>query len=383
MRFVMKKCASVLIPVLCFLLVFGGPASKAAEVPYFTFRLDESSAAGGDAVRLCIEANRMENPAAGFRIRLSYDSDFLEFSGTETSSRIGSGTFQINPDGDPIYGVYVCDTQKGYAPSLSGNIISFVFRVRDGAPKTSTELSVCIDQICDFSAEQLNLTCGGNLTLKITSGLSGKAGLDSLEPLAGTLEPEFSPDVYSYAMRVGYDVDSVKFRADAAEGGTVKVSRKSLNAAGTQTRITVTVTAEDGKTKELYTVTVSRAAKPVSSAAGSPSAMSGSICSGSKGKAEAFSVSLPESLPEARTESRLDSSAAEKENPEETLSAPVPAGSELASRPGSAFETETVTRNLYFVGNRMPEYLIGMLVCALCVVTGIALCLWLGIAPKK
>lgn len=357
----MKGRSFVLLPVLCFFLLrFFCPAAGAAAVPYFTFGIDESPASEGDTVRLRIDANRMDDPAAGFRIRVGYDGDLLEYTGTETSSRIGSGTFQINPDGDPIYGVYVCDTSKGYAPSLSGNIISFVFRVREGARGEDTDLSVSIDQICNFDAEQLSLTCSGELPLRIDPGLSSEAALESLEPLVGTLEPEFSREVYQYALRVGYEVDSVEFRADAADGGTVKISRKTLNRAGTQTQIVVTVTAEDGKTKALYTVTVERAARPETSAAGS-----GPVSGGG-----------PEE------ESRAASGAGQG-NTEEGRQSSVPAGASPVSRKENAGEAETVTRNLYFVGNRMPEYLVGMLACALCIVTGIALCLWLGIKPKK
>lgn len=380
----MKGRSFVLLPVLClFLLQFFCPAAEAAAVPYFSFSLDESPASEGDTVRLRIDANRMDDPAAGFRIRVGYDGDLLEFTGTETSSRVGNGTFQINPDGNPIYGIYVCDTSKGYAPSLSGNIISFVFKVREGARRRNTDLSVSVDQICNFDAEQLNLTCSGELPLRIDPGPSSEAALESLEPLAGTLEPEFSPDVYQYALRVGYDVDSVEFRASAAGRGTVKINRKTLNRAGTDTQIVATVTAEDKKTQARYTVTVERVARPESSSsAGSRSAPGGTVSLVTGGGPGPESAAVPGAEQEGAPAPGSGNGGAGE--PAEGEREPyVPAGAAPVSRQDSAGGAETATRNLYFVGNRMPEYLVGMLACALCIVTGIALCLWLGIKPKK
>lgn len=379
----MKGRSLIRLSILCFFLLgIFCPDVGAASTPYFVFSLDKTPASGGDTVRLRVRANSMEDPAAGFRVRVGYDEELLEYTGTETSSRIGNGTLEINPDGNPIYGVYVCAASKGYAPSLSGNIISFVFRVRDGASKGNTELTVCIDQLCNFNAKQLGLTCKGKLPLKIKKGPSSEAALDSLEPLVGTLRPEFSPDVYSYTLRVRHDVDSVEFRADAADGGSVKINRKSLHRAGTETQIVATVTAEDGKTKEYYTVTVRRAPKPASVSSGSRSAPTGAASAGSGNRPYTQAGSELESWRQSAPEPVPGTAGTESRNSAETRSRG-PAGTSPVSRPESAEGAQTVTRNLYFVGNRMPEYLVGMLACALCVVTGVALSLWLGIKPKK
>lgn len=376
----MKTRVFVWVLLLCLLLpeIFLSGVRAAAE-PYFTFRLDGSPAAEGDTVRLRVSADPGQDSPAGFRIRVWYDTDLLELTGTETSSRLASGTFRVNPDGNPIYGVYVCDTEKGYAPSLTGNLISFVFRVRGGARRKNAEISVCVDQMCDFNAKQLNRTSTGKMTLQTESGVSSEASLDWLEPAEGTLDPDFSPDVHTYVLRVGDAADSVEFRADAAENGSVKISRKTLNRAGTDTKITVTVTAADGKTKDRYFITVRRAAKPASSASESRPAAS------RKKASSAVRSAAPESAPKDSPGAVSREETAAKEKGRETESQVLERPDASSADPGAPVPagTGTAARNLYFVGNRMPEYLVGMLACALCIVTGIALSLWLGIHPKK
>lgn len=382
----MKRRFFVLLPVLCLILLcFFSTAAGADALPYFTFSLEKSSVSQGDTVRLRVTANRMEDPAAGFRVRVSYDGDLLEYAGAETSSRIANGAFEVNPDGDPIYGVYVCDPSKGYAPSLSGNVIFFDFRVKNGVRGKTADFSVCIDQICNFRAEQLNLTCSGELPLRISAETSPEAVLESLEPLTGELEPEFAPDVYSYTLRVGSEVDSVEFRADASDGGTVKINRKSLGRAGTTTRITATVTARGRKAKSLYTVAVMRAAGSAASQAVSrPPSGSAVSRSQGEGKKKAGSRVPPDPGNGASWDSeRTDAGVREADRTVPDFFASVPEEIRSPAQPEASERAAAVTRNLYFVGNRMPEYLIGMLACALCIVTGVALCLWLGIRPKK
>lgn len=380
----MKRRFLILLPVLCLILTcFFSTAASAGALPYFTFSLEKSTVSQGDAVRLRVSANRTGEPAAGFRIRVGYDGDLLEYMGAETSSRIEEGSFEVNSDGNPIYGVYVCDPSKGYAPSLSGNVISFDFHVKNGVRGKPADFSVCIDQICNFRAEQMNLTCQGKLPLRILSETSPEAALASLEPLTGELEPEFSPDVYFYTLRVGSEVDSVEFRADAADGGTVKINRKSLGRAGTTTRITATVTAEDRKAKSLYTVMVERAAAPtVSHSVSRPSSRSAFSRSRGEGKTKTESRSPPARGPRTSRNARR-AGVREEGGASPGSIASVPETVQPAAPQEAASADAAVTRNLYFIGNRMPEYLVGMLACAFCIVTGVALCLWLGIRPKK
>ncbi|MEF2801255.1 MAG: cadherin-like beta sandwich domain-containing protein, partial [Acutalibacter sp.] len=91
--------------------------------------------------------------------------------------------------------------------------------------------------------------------------LSADASLLSLTPATGTLTPAFDPDVYEYSLTVPFEVTTMTFTAEAPEGATYRVSRKNLGAGGSDTDFEITVTAADGETRQVYTVTVHRSEK--------------------------------------------------------------------------------------------------------------------------
>lgn len=91
------------------------------------------------------------------------------------------------------------------------------------------------------------------------SAASSPCFLTALQPSEGTLEPPFSPDILEYTLPVDSDVQSVTFQANASEGATVSINRKTLYKAGSTTEIVVTVRSEDRKTTKQYTVSVVRA----------------------------------------------------------------------------------------------------------------------------
>ena len=139
--------------LLLFLAAFWGqPAgAKAETAPYFTFSLDRADASAGDLVRVRVQARASADPAAGFRARVFYDSDSLTFAGTESSAKIQSGTLETNSISDPVCCVYVCNTDTSSAPSLSGEVLTFVFQVRGGAKSGQSTVTANIDQICGYS----------------------------------------------------------------------------------------------------------------------------------------------------------------------------------------------------------------------------------------
>ena len=106
--------------------------------------------------------------------------------------------------------------------------------------------------------------------------LSSDAFLLSLTPASGTLTPAFDPDVYEYSLTVPFEVTTMTFTAEAPEGATYRVNRKNLGAGGSDTVFEITVTAADGETRQVYTVTVHRSEKAVSTGgAGTGSGSSG------------------------------------------------------------------------------------------------------------
>lgn len=254
--------------VLLFLLVFlfGAiffPAhTSAAAEEYFQFAVDRQEYRPGDKLYLSIDAQKQEEVAAGFRLCAEYDDTRLSFVRVETSDQIKSKTLYTDSSGNPVRSTYVCNVDMGHPPELSGTVITYVFEVKEGAAAGETDLQIHMDQICNWDGVQLNRDCSASLNFTILAAKSGKAYLNSLKPSNGKLEPVFSPDVLDYTLNVPSSVSTVEFQTEAAENGSVKVSRKTLQKAGSATTITVTALSEDEKERTQYVITVNRAAVP-------------------------------------------------------------------------------------------------------------------------
>ena len=65
-------------------------------------------------------------------------------------------------------------------------------------------------------------------------------------------------------MSVPYEIASLTFTAEAAEGATFWVNRKNLGSGGETVEFRITVTAKDGKTKQIYRISVYRREKETS-----------------------------------------------------------------------------------------------------------------------
>lgn len=370
--------ALVLVPLV--LLVISIVSAQAAAIPYFTYSLDKSSAARGELVKLQINAGQVPDTAAGFRMRISYNAAILSFVRTETSSQIKSGTMVTNSTSNPICSVYVCNVDQGTAPELSGNIISFVFQVKESAAAGNTAIGAHVDQVCNYAAKQLDVDIAESLTVSVKppeEEPSDEAALAGLEPYQGKLVPEFSPDVYQYRMYVNDHVESVEFYARAEEGGSVKINRKSLFKAGTDTPIVATVTSADKQNKAQYVILVSRADKPGAAA---------TVNSGLPSEAE--KTSRPAKTVTTQTEFAEKETAADAADGKDGLpgtpndfTQSQQQAVQTAVQPSA--NTNRVERNIYIIGNQMPVYLVGMLTAALCIMIGIALSFYLKIKPKN
>ena len=310
----------------------------AAAEPSFSFKMDRQSASAGDIVSLHVAVSPAAE-VAGFRLRVAFDSSVLQFAGVSPEARIEPGTMQTNEEADPVCSVYVCNVDRGFAPALSGTILTYRFLVRGGA-KGATELCACVDETCDFSGKDMRLDAfqTNALNLVLPAADAGTS-LKALEPSEGVLQPSFSPEILAYRLDVGAAVDSVSFRTEAADGARVSVSRKTLLAPGSRTPVTVTVTSADGKTKAVYTVMVVRAQK---NAGGSASAAQSS---GKNKKAE-------QALAAARNGT----------------------GSTGTVGGGTASAAAVLQQNpapLTVVQDRMPVFLTGLPAAGLCLVTGV------------
>ena len=152
--------------------------------------------------------------------------------------------------------------------------------------------------------------------------LSGDAYLLSLTPASGTLTPAFEPDIYQYNLTVPFEVTTMTFTAEAPEGATYRVNRKNLGAGGSDTVFEITVTAADGETRQVYTVTVHRSEKAAST--GGAGTGSGSSGGGSASQSSGDG--------DSDTSSGGTEAPPERESTEETV--PVAGGVGESSSPG-------------------------------------------------
>lgn len=387
----MCKRKLFLLPLLIFLISESMPVSSFADtVAYFAYSTDKASACDEDLVKLQVCANETEITAAGFRVRISYDQAVLTYIGTETSSAIKSGTMDTNGSGNPIYSVYVCNTDKKSAPKLRGKIIYYIFQVKKGAAVGKTDISAQIDQICDYDGSQLNADCEKSLSVDIVSALSNKAYLTGLKPSRGNLTPAFSPDIYEYTINVDYNVSSIEFQADAADGGTAKVNRKSLYKAGSDTLIIVTATSADKHEKTKYLITVTRDIKPITPKQSEVSSANSRKSPPSSGSGRSSALYAQESAQTPTAKSSRQSPKAGINSAESTLCAESEQAGLTQSSPSPEPTPESTPQtvaaasagNIYFIEDRMPAYMVGMLSTAICIMTGVILNLWLSPKPK-
>ncbi|WP_283610215.1 cadherin-like beta sandwich domain-containing protein [Faecalispora anaeroviscerum] len=375
----------LLIMIVCAALIGYPCRAFAAATEYFSAALSAQAVYPGETVRVELSANsgalaEGELPAA-FRARLGYDSARLHFLRTETSDQIQSGAFQFYDDGESVTGVYACDGLS--APRLNGVCITFVFSVPEDADPGSAAITVDIDQTADWAERLLpQYDRDTQLSFSIKPALSQDASLQKLVPSTGRLRPDFSPDIAEYDLRVGSNISSVKFQADAADSGSVRVSRQSLQRAGETTEIVVTVTAADKKSKSQYLIRVNRSENP-SSAEPEQSAKPAASSTPEKqstGKQTAEKTSSAQKSKEDATSRATGRSSSKASSSKTSSKASTKASdknhsSPAASDPGTAAETQAVqtagTRNLYLVGGQTDSLPIWILACCVMVLTAL------------
>ena len=157
------------------------------------------------------------------------------------------------------------------APTGNGDVVI----VLPPTTNCNAQGAVCTDDGRMLS-ERVEITVPGPSTDATLSGLT----------LSGvTLSPAFGPDTHSYSAEVGSEVTTVTVSPTANHGGATYVIRLNgaLDADGRVSLgtgasvIAVVVTAGDGATRQTYTVTVTRAASPLTAAAsGAPTSHDGS-----------------------------------------------------------------------------------------------------------
>lgn len=144
-----------------------------------------------------------------------------------------------------------------FTATASENGTVSVSRKTLGAKGSTTEITVTVTSENQEERSEYKIAVFRENEAESTQ----KALLERLVPSAGVLSPPFSPEVHSYEMTVGADVSRIEFSMKAADGGTAKVNRKTLNASGNSTEFKITVSSQDQKNNSEYTVLVYREEK--------------------------------------------------------------------------------------------------------------------------
>lgn len=246
---------STFLFVLALALLWGGSVRAAS----FSASLSVEEGRPGTQVEARFFYNGTLSGVAALRIRLEYDPEVLRFQEVQYGDQLEKGeTATKNEDG--VLSTVV--TLPGEETSLDiGDLLVCSFLVRGDAPLEKTLLRASVFQVVDGNSEPVQEGMETELALHVLPPPSTDARLLSLVPETGQLTPAFHPEVLEYRLSVPFEVTSMTFAAQPAEGASCRVNRESLGAGGSDTLFRITVTAEDGETQRVYQVTVHRQEK--------------------------------------------------------------------------------------------------------------------------
>ena len=244
----MKKLISIaLIAVLCVSLLaihafaantasLDGPAAvRAGDTITLTFKMNGSGLLGAE----------MDAP--------SYDKSQLEL--VKKEKKIG-GDWKVEFTDTRIV---VYDDQQATPINKNTSIFTYTFKVKNLA--VGTEITVSLNNVTLSDGKKDSPVGTVSYCATIAQPLSKDNALKSLTVSNATISPAFDPNTTAYTAEVPFEVSKLDVKAAANDAkAKVTVNSPNLTPNGT-TKVTVTVTAENGSTK-VYTISVKRANDP-------------------------------------------------------------------------------------------------------------------------
>lgn len=234
----------------------------------FSFSLSAQQGDVGDTVGLSVSYDGSLGKIGAFSVRIAFDPKQADYQSLRKSAQLANAYTVTQKANGLIEFVYV-QREEELCVSEAGEMFSFRFRINDDAYGEEVMFRVSVDQVVSPSGADLG-DARETLAFSVNPEPSGDAALLSLIPSEGTLSPDFSPNQFNYVLSVPFEVTSMGFSAEAAEGASWKVNRKNLGAGGSDTEFLLTVTAEDGISKAVYRVTVHREEKLTAAATKTP-----------------------------------------------------------------------------------------------------------------
>lgn len=240
--------------------------SRAAEG--FSFSLSAQHGGAGDTIELSVSYDGSLGEVGAFSAQVSFDPQTVDYRSVRKSEPLRDAYTVVQAGDGFVSSVYV-QKEESLCISQPGELFSYRFRLKDDLSVGEAQFHVAVEQIVSPDGRDLG-SADGTLACTVDPAPSKEAFLLSLTPSAGVLSPDFSSDQFDYSLNVPFEVSSLSFSAEAAEGASWKVNRKNLGAGGSDTLFVLTVTAADGKTKTVYQVTAHREEKQKAAASPTP-----------------------------------------------------------------------------------------------------------------
>ena len=243
---------------VCFWALLFAVCGITAQAAGFSPALSSEEGEPGDVVEISITYDGSLGEVAAFRASVEYDPAVLEYLRPTYGESVREGTVTTVSALGKVESVFTAD--KG-AVLAAGEGITYRFRVAEGAAPGKSSLFVSVFEISSPEPSPLGNDTDVSFDFLVPEPPSSDARLVYLAPDVGELEPGFSPGCLGYTMTVPYEVDAITFIAEPVAGAVCRVNRKNLGSGGSDTVFEITVTAEDGETKNVYQVTVHRQEK--------------------------------------------------------------------------------------------------------------------------
>lgn len=202
----------------------------------------DPSATVGSQVNVNMKVTSSES-LQSVNVMLSYDPDVLEFvSGTNAEGDAGA----IHVRGD------------GGTPNTKTMSFTLTFNARTAG---SSKIAVTSQEVYGSNSQLVTVDQLGSSTVTVGAlqTASKDATLKSLQVSPGTLTPQFSPEVDTYSVTVGTDVEKLIVTAQCTDENAANVVSGYEDLQMGENRVTCKVTAQDGETTKEYVIVVTKA----------------------------------------------------------------------------------------------------------------------------
>ena len=229
------------VAAICLLTLFLPLYGMTAFAATARIAFSDPTASVGSEINVKMKITSSDNLSTA-DIMLAYDANSLEFI-EGTNAEGGNGAVRVHGDGG------------------AGNTTTLAYDLKFKASAAGTsKITVTSQEIYDSSSKIVTVDKQGEsqVTVSALASASKDATLKSLQVSPGSLTPEFSSDVDSYAVTVGTDVDKLIISADTTDEGASKVVSGNENLQMGENRVTLKVTAQDGETTREYVIVVTK-----------------------------------------------------------------------------------------------------------------------------